>query len=82
MKVSELIQELQKCYPDAEVWIPNINELNIPGFCVLDHLMSFQLNEVESDIIDNQRKIYQRLLKDKKDDTPIIYLGSKYDFIR
>lgn len=82
MKVSELIEKLQRGHPDAEVWLPNVNELNTPGYCVLDHLMSFQLNEVESDIIDNQRKIYQRLLKDKKDDTPIIYLGSKYDFIR
>lgn len=49
MTVSELIKELQKCHPDAEVWLPNINELNIPGYCVMDHLMSFQFNEVESD---------------------------------
>ena len=82
MKVSELIKELQECHPDTEVWLPNINELNIPGYCVLDHIMSFQFNEVESDIIDNPGKIDQRLLKDKKDDTPIIYLGSKYDIIR
>lgn len=33
-------------------------------------------------IIDNPGKIDQRLLKDKKDDTPIIYLGSKYAPIR
>ena len=82
MKVSELIKELQECHPDAEVWLPNINELNIPGYCLMDHLMSFQFNEVESDIIDNPGKIDQRLLKDKKDDTPFIYLGSKYDLIR
>ena len=60
MKVSELIKELQECHPDAEVWLPNINELNIPGYCVLDHIMSFQFNEVESDIIDNPGKIDQR----------------------
>lgn len=82
MKVSELIKELQKCHPDAEVWLPNINNLNIPEYCVMDYLMSFQFNEVESDIIDNPGEIDHRLLKDKKDDTPIVYLGSQYDLIR
>ena len=82
MKVSDLIKELKKCHPDAEVWLPNINELNIPRCCVLDHIMSYQFNEVESDIIDNPGKIDQRLLKDKKDDATIVYLGSKYDIIR
>ena len=82
MKVSELIKELQECHPDAEVWLPNVNELNVPGYCVMDHIMSFQFNEVESDIIDNPGKIDPRLLKDKKDDATIVYLGSKYDIIR
>ena len=82
MKVSELIKELQKCHPDAEVWLPNINNLYIPGYCVLDYLMSFQFNEVKSDIIDNPGEIDDRLLKDKNDDTPIVYLGSKIDLIR
>ena len=44
--------------------------------------MSFQFNEVESDIVDNPGEIDHRLLKDKKADTPIVYLGSKYDLIR
>ncbi len=52
MKVSELIKDLQKCHPAAEVWLPNVNNLNIPGYCVLDHFMSFQFAEVESDIMD------------------------------
>lgn len=82
MKVSELIEKLQEYNPDAEVWLPNINELNIPGYCVPDHLMSFQFNEVVSDIIYNPGEIDYRLLKNKKDDTYIVYLGSKYDLIR
>ncbi len=82
MKVSELIEKLQECNPDAEVWLSNINNLNIPGYCVMDHLMTFQFNEIESDIIDNPGKIDHRLLKDKKDGTPIVYLGSKFDLIK
>ena len=77
-----MIKELQECHPDAEVWLPNINEFNIPGYCVMDHLMSFQFNEVESDIVDNHGEIDHRLLKDKKDGYLIVYLGSKYDLIR
>lgn len=63
MKDSELIKELQKYHQNAEIWLPNINELNIPGYCVLDHLMSFQFNEVVSDIIDNPGEIDCRLLR-------------------
>ena len=43
MKVSELIIELQKCHPDAEVWLPNVNNFNIPGYCVLDHNYEFSI---------------------------------------
>ena len=82
MKVSELIIELQKCHPDAEVWLPNVNNLNIPGYCVLDHIMNFRFAEVESDVMDNSEEIDNRLLKNKKEDTPIVYLGSQFNLIR
>lgn len=82
MKVSDLIKELQKCPPDAEVWLPNVNNLDIPGYCVLDHIMEFKFAEVESDVMDNPGEIDHRLLKYKTDETPIVYLGSKYELIR
>ena len=82
MKESELSKELKECHPDAEVWLPNFNELNVPGYSVMDHIMSFQFNEVKRDIIDNPGKIDNRLLKNKKHNPPIIYLGSKYDLSR
>ncbi len=78
MKVSELIEELKKCPSDAEVWLPNVNNLNIPGYCVLDQIMNCRFAEVESDVMDNPGKVDNRLLDNKNDDTPIVYLGSKY----
>lgn len=50
--MSELIEELQKCNPEAEVWLLNVNELGIPGYCVLDHIMTMPFGEVESDVMD------------------------------
>ena len=82
MKVPELINELQMRHPNTEIWLPNVNELNIPGYCVLDQLMSFRFCEVESEVMDNPGEIDNRLLKNKTDDTPIVYLGSKYELIR
>ncbi len=82
MKVSELIEELKKCPSDAEVRLPNVNNLNIPGYCVLDYIMKFKFAEVGSDVMNNPGEIDNRLLKYKTDDTPIIYLGSKYELIR
>ncbi len=82
MKVSELIEELTKCPSDAEEWLPNVNNLNIQGYCVLDHVMKFKFAKVESDVMDNPGEIDHRLLKDKTDDTHIVYLGSKYELIR
>lgn len=81
IKVSELIDELQKCDPDAEVWLPNVNKLGIHGYCVLDHVMTMTFDEVEDDIMNNPGEIDHRLLKNKTDDTSIVYLGSTADFI-
>lgn len=64
------------------MWLPNVNNLVIPGYYVLDHIMYFRFAEVESDIMDNPGEIDHRLLKNKTDQTPIVYLGSKYDLIR
>ncbi len=44
--------------------------------------MKFKFAEVEIDVMDNPGEIDHRLLKDKTDDTPIVYLGSKYELIR
>ena len=81
IKVSELIEELQKCDPNAEVWLPNVNEFGIRGYCVLDHLMTMTFSEIEDDVMNNPGTIDNRLLKNKKDDDQIVYLGSIADFI-
>lgn len=81
IKVSELIEELQKCDPNAEVWLPNVNELDIPGYCVLDHVMTMTFCEIEDDVMNNPGTIDKRLLKNKKDNAQIVYLGSFADFI-
>lgn len=65
IKVSELIELLQKCDPDAEVWLPNVNELGIPGYCVLDHVMTMTFGEVGDDVMNNPGEIDQRLLSTK-----------------
>lgn len=82
IKVSELIAELQKCDADAEVWLPNVNELGIPGYCVLDHIMAIDFGRVESDIMDNPGEIDNRLLQNKTESTPIVYLGSLAEYLK
>lgn len=82
IKVSELISELQKCNPDAEVWLPNVNELGIPGYCVLDHIMAMDFGRVEGDIMDNPGEIDNRLLQNKTDDSPIVFLGSIAEYLK
>ncbi len=81
MKVSELIEKLKTCDLEAEVWLPNVNELGIPGYCVLDHVLTLNFNEVENDVMHNPGKIDKRLLKNKTDSSQIVYLGSIADFI-
>ena len=81
MKVSELIEKLKSCNQEAEVWLPNVNELGIPGYCVLDHVMTMNFCEVENDVMHNPGKIDKRLLKDKTNGSQIVYLGSIADFI-
>lgn len=81
MKVSELIEELQKLDANAEVWLPNVNKLHIPGYCVLDHVITFTFSEVGDDVMNNPGTIDKRLLKNKTDDAQIVYLGSIADFI-
>ncbi len=76
IKVSELIEYLQKCNPDAEIWLPNVNERGIPGYCVLDHIMTMTFGEVGDDVMNNPGEIDHRLLQHKTDDTPIVCLGS------
>lgn len=80
IKVSELIELLQKCDPDAEVWLPNVNELGIPSYCVLDHVMTMTFGEVGDDVMNNPGEIDQRLLQHKTNDAPIVYLGSIAEF--
>ena len=67
MKVSELIEELQKLDANAEVWLPNVNELHIPGCCLplekVDSVMS-QLFPGE-DTLYQWMKIYDIPLKKK-----------------
>lgn len=82
IKVSELIEQLQKCDPDAEIWLPNVNEFGIPGYCVLDHVMNMTFGEVVEDVMNNPGEIDHRLLHHKTNDTPIIYLGSIAEFIK
>lgn len=82
MIISELIVELLKCDPNAEVWLPNVNELGIPGYCVLDHIMTMDFNRVESDIMDNPGKIDNRLLQNKTGNTQIVYLGSMAEYLK
>ena len=76
IKVHELIEELQRCDPNAEVGLPNVNQLGISGYCVLDHVMTMNLSEVESVVIDNPGEIDNRLLQNKTEDASIVYLGS------
>lgn len=82
IKVAELIEELRKCDPDAEVWLPNVNELDIPGYCMLDHIMVMPFDTVESDVMDNPGRIDYRLLKNKTENTQIVYLGSLADHLK
>ena len=81
MKESELIDKLKTCDLEAEVWLPNVNELGVPGYCVLDHVMTMSFNEIENDVMHNPGKIAKRLLKKKTDSSQIVYLGSIADFI-
>ncbi len=81
IKVSELIKELEKCNPEAQVWLPNVNERGIPGYCVLDHIMVFMLDQVYYDVMDNPGEIDNRLLRNKTPETPIVYLGSLADYL-
>ena len=80
IKVSELIEYLQKCNPDAEIWLPNVNGLGIPGYCVLDHIMTMTFGEVGDDVMNNPGEIDQRLLQHKTKDALIVYLGSIAEF--
>lgn len=82
MNVSEPIAKLQKCDPRSEVWLSNVNELGIPGYCILDHVMAMDFGRVESDIMDNPGKIDNRLLQSKTDDTPIVFLGSMAEYLK
>lgn len=82
MKVSELIEKLKSCNQNAEVWLPNVNELGIPGYCVLDHVMTMTFGEVGDDVMNNPGEIDQRILQGKTSDTPIIFLGSIAEFIK
>lgn len=82
IKVSELIEQLQKCDPDAEVWLPNVNELGIPGYCLLDHVMTMNYNQVVDDVMNNPGCIDNRILKAKTDATPIVYLGSLTEYLK
>lgn len=82
IKVSELIEYLQKCNPDAEIWLPNVNGLGIPGYCVLDHVMTMTFGEVGDDVMNNPGEIDHRLIQHKTNDTPIVYLGSIAEFIK
>lgn len=82
IKVSELIEYLQKCNPDAEIWLPNVNGLGIPGYRVLDHVMTMTFGEVGDDVMNNPGEIDHRLLQHKTNDTPIVYLGSTTEFIK
>lgn len=82
IKVSELIEQLQRCDPDAEIWLPNVNERGIPGYCVLDHVMNMTFGEVVEDVMNNPGEIDHRLLHHKTNETPIIYLGSIAEFIK
>lgn len=56
MKVSELIDKLKTCDLEAEVWLPNVNELGIPGYCVLDHVINMTFGEVVEDVMNNPRE--------------------------
>lgn len=82
MKVSELIEKLKSCNQDAEVWLTNVNELGIPGYCVLDHVITMNYNQVVDDVMNNLGRIDNRLLKDKTDETPIVCLGSIAEYLK
>lgn len=81
MKVSELIKRLENCDPEAEVWLPNINSRCVKGYCVLDHVMTFKFSEIENDVVANPGEIDERLLMNKTDESPVVYLGSMHDFV-
>ena len=53
-----------------------------PGIVSSIIIMNFRFAEVESDVMDNSEEIDNRLLKNKKEDTPIVYLGSQVNLIR
>lgn len=53
-----------------------------PGIVSSIIIMNFRFAEVESDVMDNSEEIDNRLLKNKKEDTPIVYLGSQFNLIR
>lgn len=82
IKVRELIEELQKCDHDAEIWLPNVNELGIPGYCVLDNVMTMNFSEVGDDVMNNPGEVDHRLLQNKSEDTSIVYLGSLAEYLK
>lgn len=80
-KVKDLIKELQELDPEAEVWLSAVNDLGIPSYCVIDYIQHFKFGEVRSDIFGNPGQIDDRLLDNKNDETPIVYIGSLEDFM-
>ena len=82
IKVRDLIEQLQKCDPDAEIWLPNVNERGIPGYCVLDHVMTMNFSDVGDDVMNNPGEIDHRLLQNKSEDTSIVYLGSLAEYLK
>ena len=79
--VKDLINELQHLDQNAEVWLPAVNDLGISSYCVLDHIQTFKFCEVEHDIYNNPGEIDDRLLTNKREDSPIVFLGSLKDFM-
>ena len=79
MKVKELIEKLNQLDPEAEVWVATINDKGISTYGLLDHIMQDEFGMYWVDLMPTPGLIDERLIKDKKDEDNIVYLGTTFN---
>lgn len=80
MKVKELIEELKKCDPNAEVWTgTHTPNANIPTYGLVDHVYQNEFESFWTDLFPTPDDIDTRLYDgrcDRKDN--IVYIGTTF----
>lgn len=84
MKVKELIEELKKCDPNAEVWTgAHTLKENIPTYGLVDHVYQGVFEQFWTDLFPTPDDIDKRLYvgrnknRDGSND-PVVYIGTTF----